>query len=202
MLMEKERRMNSWDVLPQDSLQSKGPLSLEFRTRGITNFRASGRYLHALPHGRTTNRADFRVVLREGKGTCSTKHALLAALALEQDLSVVLTLGLYVMCERNTPGVGTVLSRHGLECLPEAHCYLTYDGKRIDLTRAGVAPTNPMAQFLHEEAIVPEQIGDYKVMLHRRFMRQWVHDHAETVKGRSFEEMWRIREECIAALAQ
>ncbi len=194
--------MHSWEVLPRKALQSKAPISLEFHARGITDFRASGRYLHVLPYGRTVNRADFRAVLREGKGTCSTKHALLAALAQEQDLQVGLTLGLYAMCERNTPGVGAVLTRYGLESLPEAHCYLTYDGKRIDITRSGVEPTDPIFQLLHEEAIVPEQIGDYKVTLHRRFLRQWVRDHAEMVAGRSFEEVWRIREECIAALAQ
>ncbi|NOT56713.1 MAG: hypothetical protein HOP18_19110 [Deltaproteobacteria bacterium] len=194
--------MHSWEMLPRDVLQSKGPMSLEFLARGIADFRASGRYLHALPYGRTANRADFRSVLHEGKGTCSTKHALLAALAGEQGIPVVLTLGLYAMSERNTPGVGMVLSGHGLECLPEAHCYVTYDGKRIDITRSGVEPAEPISQFLHEEAIVPEQIGDYKVTLHRRFMRQWVHDHTETVKGRSFEEVWRIREACISALAQ
>lgn len=189
-------------MLPQDALQSGGPLSLEFRARGITDFRAGGRYLHALPYGRTANRADFRAVLREGKGTCSTKHALLAALAREHRLPVILTLGFYSMHERNTPGVGTVLTRYGLAWLPEAHCYLTYDCKRIDITRSGVEPTEPIPQFLYEEAIKPEQIGDYKVMLHRHFLRQWVHDHAELVKGWSYEEVWGIREECIAALAQ
>jgi hypothetical protein len=148
------------------------------------------------------NRADFRAVLCEEKGTCSTKHALLAALAHEQDLPVVLTLGLYAMHERNTPGVGMVLTRYGLASLPEAHCYLTYSGRRIDVTRSGAEPTEPITQLLHEEAIVPEQIGDYKVTLHRHYMQTWVNANAERVRGRSFEEVWRIREECIAALAQ
>jgi hypothetical protein len=194
--------MYSWDVLPHVSLKSAGPLSAEIIARGITDFRVAGRYLQALPYGRTANRADFGAVLREGKGTCSTKHALLAALAQEQNLAIVLTLGIYAMHERNTPGVGTVLTRYGLEFLPEAHCYLTYEGKRIDITRSGVEPTEPIAQFLYEEAIVPEQIGDYNVMLHRQFMQHWVSNNAETVKGRSFEDVWWIREECIAALAQ
>ncbi len=39
------------------------------------------------------------------------------------------------MTERNTPGVGAVLSKHGLAFVPEAHCYLTYEGIRIDVTR-------------------------------------------------------------------
>jgi hypothetical protein len=33
-------------------------------------------------------------------------------------------------------------------------------------------------------------------------MQTWVNNNAEIVGGRSFEDVWRIREECIAALAQ
>jgi hypothetical protein len=42
----------------------------------------------------------------EGRGTCSTKHALLAELATEQRLPVALVLGIYLMNERNTPSGG------------------------------------------------------------------------------------------------
>ena len=170
--------------------------------RGITDFRSAGRYVQALPYGRTADRADFRAVLREGKGTCSTKHALLAALAHEQDLPVVLTLGIYAMHERNTPGVGAVLARYGLTSLPEAHCYLTYAGLRIDVTRAGADPAEPIGQFLHEEAIIPAQIGAYKTALHRQFIQAWLSNNMATLGGRSCEDVWRIREACIAALEQ
>ena len=194
--------MRSWDALPDIPLEPGGPLTTAITARGVTDFRGAGRYLQALPYGRTANRADFSAVLGEGRGTCSTKHALLAALAHEQKLAVVLTLGIYKMHERNTPGAGAVLARYDLASIPEAHCYLTYEGTRIDVTRSGASPAEPIARFLHEEAIVPEQIGEYKVALHRRFMRTWVGDHPGTVRGRSFEDVWRIREECIAALAQ
>lgn len=159
--------MYSWNVLPCEALKPSGQVTTDFTTRGITDFRAAGRYLHMLPYGRTANRADFVAVLCEGKGTCSTKHALLAALAREQNLTVALTLGIYAMHERNTPGVGMVLARSDLAFLPEAHCYVTYEGQRVDITRSGVEPTEPISRFLHEETIAPEQIGDYKVMLHR-----------------------------------
>jgi hypothetical protein len=47
------------------------------------------------------------------------------------------------MHEHNTPGVGEVLARYGLLSLPEAHCYLMYNGMRIDVTRSGTAePVN------------------------------------------------------------
>jgi hypothetical protein len=106
------------------------------------------------------------------------------------------------MHEHNTPGVGVVLMRYGLTSLPEAHCYLIYGGMRIDVTRSGADPREPITQFLHEEAIVPEQIGAYKVTLHRQCMQEWVGNHPETLQGRGFEDIWQIREECIAALAQ
>jgi hypothetical protein len=51
-------------------------------------------------------------------------------------------------------------------------------------------------------ALPREQIGDYKVTRHRQFMQDWVIDHPEIAGGRGFEEVWQIREACIAALAQ
>jgi hypothetical protein len=193
--------MQSWPALPEVTLQPVGLIADEFIIREITDLRAAGRYLHHLPYGRNSDRSDFRLVLPEGRGTCSTKHALLAELAREQTLSIVLTLGIYEMHERNTPGVGCVLHKYGLPYLPEAHCYLRYKGTRIDITRSGAEPTEPINQFLSEEGIVPAQIGDYKVEFHQRFLRSWL-ANTDVVGNRSFAEIWQIREECIAALAQ
>src|SRR5215813_2060548 len=122
--------MHSWQALPANPLKPAGQSTADFVVRGITDFRSAGRYLHQLPYGRNSNRADFRLVLPEGRGTCSTKHALLAELACEQNLPIVLTLGIYEMHEWNTPGTGKVLDQYGLSFIPEAHCYLTYGGQR------------------------------------------------------------------------
>jgi hypothetical protein len=65
--------MHAWEALPPEALKSVGLLSTAMLTCGITDFRAAGRYLQGLPYGKTADRADFRSVLREGKGTCSTK---------------------------------------------------------------------------------------------------------------------------------
>jgi hypothetical protein len=192
--------MRSWDALPDVSLKPGGALTAEFVARRITDYRAVERYLQALPYGRTTNRADFRAVLREGKGTCSTKHALLAALAREHRLPVTLMLGIYEMHERNTPGTGVILAQYGLRLIPEAHCYLSYRGTRIDITRSGAQPSEPIETFLYEEAIDPDQIGAYKIERHQRFLKQWLATTNETGM-RSWEEIWHIREECIAALS-
>jgi hypothetical protein len=194
--------VRSWDALPTDRLAPGGAATAAFTARGVDGFQAAGRYVHALPYGRTTDRADVTAVLREGRGTCSTKHALLAALAEEQGIPVALMLGIYQMDERNTPGVGVVLARHGLCSIPEAHCYLLYGGRRVDLTRSGAEPAESIARFLHEEPIRPAQIGPYKTEVHRQFIRQWLRHDPGRAGGRSLDEVWQIREACIAALAR
>jgi hypothetical protein len=171
---------------------------LLFRAAGVHDFADAARHILALPYGRIADRSKFWLVLEEGRGTCTTKHALLAELAREQQIDVDLTLGIYEMNERNTPGVGRVLSRHGLTYIPEAHCYLLYKGGRIDVT--GVpAGAQPIDHFLHEEPITVDQIGAYKNDLHQRFLRDWI-ARTDAVRGRSLDDVWRIREACIAAL--
>ena len=104
----------------------------------------------------------------------------------------------YEMSEGNTPGVGRVLSAHGLSYIPEAHCYLRCQGERVDMTGVPAGAT-PIERFLHEEPTTVDQIGAYKNDLHRRFLRDWI-ARTEPLRGRSLDDVWRIREACIAAL--
>lgn len=190
--------METWTILPEASLRAPGPNSDAFRGIGCPSYRSAARHLHALPYGRNTDRADFRLVLAEQRGTCSTKHALLAAVALEQELPVSLKVGIYDMDESNTPGVGRVLSAHGLASIPEAHCYLVYSGLRVDVTRSGVSPEASITRFHREWAIEPSQIGAHKVALHERYLREWLGERSDLAF--SFDELWSIRESCIRAL--
>lgn len=191
--------MRSWDALPDAPLRP-GALATAFLGRGDATYRLAGRRVHALPYGRNTDRSDWRLVLPEGRGTCSTKHALLAALAREQELPVRLTLGIYEMNDRNTPGVGPVLARHGLSGVPEAHCYLTFGESRVDVTRPDARTAEPIRDFLDEETIEPADIGVYKVARHREFLRAWLAAPGKA-PGLDLESLWRVREACIAALA-
>ncbi len=58
---------------------------------------------------------------------------------------------------------------------------------------------SPIEGFLYEEPIAVEQIGTYKNDVHKRFLGNWI-TRTEVVRSRNLEEVWRIREECIAAL--
>jgi hypothetical protein len=193
--------MHSWDVLEPVTLKPIGDISAAFIRTGSLDYRAAARFVSRLQYGRNTTIRDPLIVMRENRGTCSTKHALLRRLAVEQGLNVALVLGIYEMHERNTPGVGPVLERYGLVALPEAHCYLRCGGKRIDVTREMDArPTEAIAEFFDEQDIDAEQIGDYKVTFHRQFLQRWLTETG-AAGGRSLDEIWRIREECIAALS-
>lgn len=182
------------EALPNFALGGEAGLSAGFAALGRRDYHAAARHVRRLPYGRNSQRADYGLVLQEGRGTCSTKHALLAALAREHGWPVELRLGIYEMSGDNTPGVGPVLCRYGLELVPEAHCYLAYGGVRVDLTRV-VAP-DPILDFLYEETIEPAGIGAYKVDVHRRFVRGWAAE-----RGLDFERVWRAREGCIGALS-
>jgi len=186
------------DRLANRPFAPDGPFTARFRAAGVGDFAGAARHLLKLPYGRIADRSRFWLVLEEGRGTCTTKHALLAALAREQEIDVQLMLGIYEMSERNTPGVGPVLDAHGLQSIPEAHCFLRHQGERIDIT--GVpAGAEPIDRFLHEEPITLEQIGAYKIEVHRRFLAEWIRC-SEAARGPSLDEVWRIREACIAAL--
>jgi hypothetical protein len=50
---------------------------------------------------------------------------------------------------------------------------------------------------VHEEEIEPRQIGEYKVQAHREFVRRWAAE-----RGLDPGYVWRVREECIAALEE
>ena len=190
--------LNSWRLLPDTPLVWAGSESAALLRLGCRSFRDAARYLHALPYGRNSDRADYRLVLPEGRGTCSTKHALLAALAVEHGLDVSLMVGIYSMCEANTPGVGAILAAAGLSGIPEAHCYLRYRGDRIDVTRADAASESAIDRFEPEWSIEPCQIGQHKVDLHRRHLESWLTRHREVTF--TLDRLWKIREDCIAAL--
>ena len=181
------------EKLPNFRLEKAGRLGSRFNYLGIEDFRRAAAYVRDIPYGRNSERSDWGLVLAENRGTCSTKHALLAALAREHDAEVGLRLGVYLMDGANTPAVAEVLDAHGLVCLPEAHCYLSYREERVDVT--GVE-AGAIEAFLHEEPIGPEQIGAYKVEMHRRFVRAWAAE-----RTLDFERVWRVREECIGVLS-
>lgn len=181
------------------TITSGEPLSTLIREKGIGEWQEALRYVRDLPYGRNANRGDLSLVIREEKGTCSSKHAFLRQLALENRIpGVRLILGLYRMHPGNTPGIGKALPEAGLDYLPEAHCYLELDGNREDFTSSGADIRRILADIIEEQEIHPEEVNAYKVHYHREFLGSWLE---ENKLGYSLDELWTIREQCITGLS-
>jgi hypothetical protein len=69
----------SWEVLDPVVLTSAGPSTDAFIAAGIEDFRSAAAYVNAIPYGRTENRDEVLGVIRECRGTCGRKHALLCS---------------------------------------------------------------------------------------------------------------------------
>jgi len=194
--------MFSWDVLPHRILAPAGYISKAFIDVGATEFRSAAAWVNRLPYGRNQSSDNQMAVFHERRGTCSTKHALLKRLAIEQNLDVDLCLGIYYMTDANTPGIGKVLAMHNLPLIPEVHCFLRTGHLLVDVTRAsGLQPKESITSFVYEETISPDQIGKYKNELHRRFLQQWIAS-SDRASAYTLDDVWTIREECIAALSE
>lgn len=186
-----EQKKSPYTQLPNKILGQK-PVSQQFIDRGAVDFHQACDYVWRLPYGRTQGSELFSV-LREGRGTCSSKHGLLKVLADELSLGVDLVLGIYQMAEANTPGVGPAFHDTEYDSVPEAHCYLRYEHKRVDLTRHELVGL-PISQFLLEKTILPEDLST-KTDFHQRYLQ------SEFGKDESLK-LWAIRERCISMLSE
>jgi len=183
-----------YSSLPNKNIERDSDLTNQLRDLGCETYHDACDHVWKLAYGRTSNSSDWTLVLTENVGTCSTKHALLKALADDIGLEIELKLGIYLMKESNTPGVGAILSASSLESVPEAHCYLSHNGNRVDLTRFGFDAEEPISDFLFEQSIIPSDIGETKRQLHKQYI-------SENFGAVEANRIWNVREECINSLS-
>lgn len=180
-------------------LSSSEIISALLIEQGITTWDQAMKHIQQLPYGRNANRKDLSLVISEGKGTCSSKHALLKAIADENKIDgVKLILGIYKMTEDNTPGIGNHISKSGLSYIPEAHCYLKLNGERKDFTSPSSSISRINNVILCETEIAPGQVSVWKVDFHRQFIKTWRISEGIEMK---FDAIWALREKCITALS-
>lgn len=183
--------------LPNPKLKASGKLSNEFLGLGVIDFYHAIDYVHSLSYGRTSERANYYLVFREKRGACSTKHALISELANELAMPVHLCLGLFVMDAINTPKIMKILKKNQLKGVPEAHCFLQYQNQAFDITFPDINTFEVKQEFIQATTIAPADIGDFKVKWHRHAIEEWL----STQKiNYTLDEIWSIRENCIAAL--
>ncbi|MGB0932153.1 MAG: hypothetical protein ACPGVB_15325 [Chitinophagales bacterium] len=186
--------------MKNNSLESSDPLTQIIRNAGIQTWTELCEFVQRLPYGRNSSRTDFSLVLTEKRGTCSSKHAFLKKVADFNNLTnIQLTIGLYRMSEQNTPNIGSVLQENGMAYIPEAHCYLHIEGKRVDLTNETSDIHKIEADILEEIDIQAEQVGEFKVVYHQSYLKKWLKENDLPF---DFDQLWAIREQCIENLSR
>lgn len=185
---------------PDFDIKSMGQISKEFTDRNIVTFKQASLFIKQLAYGRNADKNNLATVFTDNCGTCSTKHALLKRLADENEFEKVkLIVGLFKMNKKNTPQVSSTLQKYNLEYIPEAHCYLKFEDKIIDLTKLNSKPTDFLDELIEEIEILPEQITDFKVNYHKNYLASWLDKNKQI--NLSLNELWEIREECIQKLS-
>lgn len=175
--------------------------STAFRERGIHTFSDACAFIHQLPYGRNANRSDFMLVLSEERGTCSSKHALLASLALENGVEhVELIVGIFMMSPETNPSLEDFFSDKPYTTIPEAHCYLNYKGERLDFTALDFNMEKITPKIVREQRIDPNQVSDWKIMIHKHYLQGWLNRNQAVQL--SLDELWKDREEVIALLSK
>ena len=179
-------------------LQSKDDYTQLLLGNGITSWNAALDFIRKIPYGRNTNRADFSLVIKENKGTCSSKHAFLKEVASRNMIPTIdLIIGIYKMTEINSK-IGSILTKNKIDYIPEAHCYLRNNHQTIDVTTLHSEFEKLQDDILIEVTIESYQVVDYKITFHQDFIRNWILEHNIAY---SFEEIWSIREKCIQQLS-
>ena len=177
-----------------------GHVSELFLSQGLTDLRSVLRWVQALRYERISNARDVSLVVQEQRGTCSSKHAVVALLANEQGWHDVKLVGIiYKMTEENTPGVGVVLKQRGISYVIEAHTMLRFKGLPVDITGISTGSRRALDDMLEEREMTVSELLSEKVLWHKAKWQRWLESHPN---GYTFEENWLIREACIDALSK
>jgi hypothetical protein len=183
--------------LPNAPIAGEGTISNQFLSLGIHNLYDAIHYIHQLPYSRISKKSDPSLVLTEKCGTCSPKHALIATLAKELNIELVLCTGILIMNAKNMPAIAGILKEYALNGIPEAHVYLKYNHQKLDVT----FPNQNIFKsygYVKEMNITPEQITNFKDEWHRQAIEEWIKTEKLTYQ---LDEIWKIRELCINALS-
>lgn len=102
------------------------------------------------------------------------------------------------MNSQNTAGIGSILENYNLSFIPEAHTYLRINNEIFDVTGLQTSERSFTDSILKELYVLPDQVGDFKVKLHQDYIRSWIKTERVPYE---YEEIWNLREQCIANLS-
>jgi hypothetical protein len=148
--------MDSYDKLPDAEIIPVGEFSKKFLDLGIITFKDACNYVHDIDYGSNTNYEDRMILFKENKGTCTSKHAVIAGLAQELNFPLFKHVCVYKFTEEITTGVNEILKQYEIPYVPMVHCFLVYENYRFDLTEGNRnGKKTPINECIHSEKVDP-----------------------------------------------
>jgi len=192
--------MDSHDNLPDAIITSKGEISKKFLELGIKSFKQACHYVHEMTYGYNSTYDDDMILFEENKGTCTTKHAIIAGLARELDIPLHKKVGVYRFTETITTGAEEILNKYNIPYIPMVHCFLIYNQYRFDLTEGNInGKKTSIKDFIETREVEPFLSRKDEYMWYKEVLKEKVLPSAE-MKGITERTLLKAREEIILLL--
>jgi hypothetical protein len=180
--------------VPDSPILNAGKISKQFLGKKLEHFHGAINYVYQLKYVPPSEPFNFNLELEEEKGTCSTKHALLVALATELNLPIHLGLGICHLTPLKFPMIKDILKKFSIPYIPESHNFMICNNKFLDITFPGECIILSPTDIIQEEIILPEQITTYKAEMHKQYLNKWFKENDFSF---TLEAFYEARKLCI-----
>ena len=194
--------MDSYNKIPDAEIKSAGEMSKKFIELGIISFKEACDYVHNIEYGYNTNYDDKLIFFKENKGSCTSKHAVIAGLAKELNVPLYKHVGIYKLNEEISTGTNEILKKYNLPYVPIVHCFLVYQDYRFDLTEGNCNGKNTTIEdFIHEEKVDPFISRKEEYLLFKKILKEKILPSKE-MAGIKERSLLKAREESIILIKQ
>jgi len=192
--------MDPYNKLPDKKIVAAGEMSEKFLEMNIKNFKEACMYVHHQEYGYNSNYDDRFIFFKEKKGTCTSKHAVIAALAEELGIPLYKYVGIYKFTEDISLGADKILKKYKIPYIPMQHCFLVYQDLRFDLTEGNNNGKKTSIQnFIHAEKVEPFISRKDEYLILKKVLKEKVLPSDE-MRGISERTLLKAREEGLKLL--
>ena len=192
--------MHPYTVFPDKTIVATGPITRTFLGMGIDTLHTACRYVNALPYGYNSDRDDLMILFKEKRGSCTTKHAVIATLASELKIAIDKHIGVYAMTEALVTGTRKILERYHLPYVPMVHCFLVFEKQGVDLSEGNQNGKNgPIDEFLYTVMVEPCISAKDEYLLYRKTLSNHLLGRPE-LENAEIRTILKAREEGLALL--
>ncbi|MFX1274588.1 MAG: hypothetical protein ACFFBP_15840 [Promethearchaeota archaeon] len=192
--------MDSYEKLPDAEIKDSGEISKYFLGLGITSFKEACMYIHEMEYGYNSNYDDELILFKENKGTCTTKHGVIAGLAEELGIPLHKNVGVYKFTEEISTGTDEILKKYSVPYVPMVHCFLVFENYRFDLTEGNNNGKNTsIEEFIHTQKVMPFISRKDEYLILKKILKEKILPSKE-MKGIKEKNLLKARLDAIELL--